>query len=604
MKENALSRIVESAKITLIRFPLTLGFAFATCVLVISLIFDGFDIDLREGKIAPRLLVTFLLGIPLSYTVQVALEGLSQGKTAKLIGYGATLGLLVLYFFTIPAKEDLAGFYFLVFNTCLHLAAAFAPYIKNRSETGFWEYNRILFARFGLATAYAAISYGGLALAIGALKFLFDIRIHAEIFGCLFALFAFVFQPWVFLSGVPSVFETLEEEDEYPRGLKILIQFILIPLVGLYLLILYVYGAQIAISMELPKGGLTYMILSFSIAGMLTVLLAYPLGQKEGNKWVKIFTKGYFWALVPLMVMLYVAISTRVLEYGFTVPRYYVVFLAAWLTGIVAYFIIAKNPRIRAIPISLFTALVITLFGPWGSFFVSKTSQSNRLIKVFESKNAIVDGKLATDIDWDYDSQQQADDILEYLDQWHNNNKISEILPDSVTNWGQIRVHLGWEVEVESTPITYERQVFDYRTQYEFVRDIAGYEAYEIWSGYADTTAYQPNNTLPHTLKTNRGDYVLYLNQSTNVFSIQPPTGERILIPAQEWLLQSIDDFGSWKSGLEIEEMSLKGASETHVAKLIFVEIRGDYFDEDKSDIKLQTWRVEILVGRKSGVPE
>ena len=53
-----------------------------------------------------------------------------------------------------------------------------------------------------------------------------------------------------------------------------MIQFILIPLVGLYLLILYVYGLQILFTWELPKGGLTYLILSFSIAGMLAVLLA------------------------------------------------------------------------------------------------------------------------------------------------------------------------------------------------------------------------------------------------------------------------------------------------------------------------------------------
>lgn len=158
--------------------------------------------------------------------------------------------------------------------------------------------------------------------------------------------------------------------------LKFFTQFVLIPLLIIYVVILYLYSIKILINWELPRGWVSYLVLVYSMVRILALLLVHPLRGDDAKSWVRIFGKMFYYTLIPLLVLLFVAIFTRLLEYGFTEARYYVVLLALWLTLVVGYFALKKNPGIKFIPISLFVFGIFSLLMPFANAFsVAKQSE-------------------------------------------------------------------------------------------------------------------------------------------------------------------------------------------------------------------------------------
>lgn len=242
----------------------------------------------------------------------------------------------------------------------------------------FWQYNKTLFLRFLTAMLFSGVLFAGLSIALLSIDVLLEISINEERYVELFIFIGGIFNTWFFLAGIPSM-QTFDDQRDYPKGLKIFTQNILIPLVIIYLVILYVYAGKIILQWSWPEGWVANLILFFSIAGILALLLLHPIQDRVENRWIKRFSTGYFWALVPLVVLLMMAIYRRVWEYGITVERYFVIVLGFWLAGIVIYFLISKTRNIKAIPGSLCLLVFLISFGPWGAFTISEQSQINRL---------------------------------------------------------------------------------------------------------------------------------------------------------------------------------------------------------------------------------
>jgi hypothetical protein len=92
---------------------------------------------------------------------------------------------------------------------------------------------------------------------------------------------------------------------------------------------------------------------------------------------------------------LFVAIFTRVLQYGYTEARYFVLLISLWLTILVLYFVFFKKATIKFIPISLFIFGLFALIFPYLNVFsVSIRSQENELIEVLKENNLLVNNKI------------------------------------------------------------------------------------------------------------------------------------------------------------------------------------------------------------------
>ena len=431
----SLKELMTQSRTTLSRFPLTFVFALLSAVLAIVLIENEIE-DIWWVHIN----VILLLGLPLFTALHVWLENLSISTLKKQLILLGGVGLMGLLMFEIPNIKMLPqsfALHFFGFAILFHLLAAFLPFFRSNSIQAFWQFNKTMFLRFLLGALYSAVLYGGLSLALLALQFLFEMEIHEKIWIDLLLIIGLPFNTIFFLGGLPNDVLSLENDRSFPNGLKKFVQYVLMPLVVIYLSILYVYSAKISFLTELPQGWVTYLILAFAIAGMLALLLVSPLQQDEKSPWVKWYTKGYYWALWPLIILLFVAISTRFLEYGWTENRVIIFGLALWLAGITAYFTFLKRTNIISIPLSLFVLVAVLLLGPLSAENVAKRSQRNRLNSILtDQKWMDENGKILEDkirISTNDSIKYELSQTIEFLAGHFGNNGLDGFLPSDST---------------------------------------------------------------------------------------------------------------------------------------------------------------------------
>jgi hypothetical protein len=310
-----------------------------------------------------------------------------------LLELGGIIFLILLYFLLPKLDKDFTEVYaFLLVPTYIlsHLFVSFAAFFRKKTEMDFWQYNKNLFINIFLTAVFTGVLTGGVELAIVAVDQLFDFNFNDKIYLRVFYLLAIFGSSLIFLLFNEKGLEYLEKEGTYPVVLKFFTQYILIPLLIIYVVILYFYSGKILLNWELPRGWVSYLILAYSIVGILAILLVHPLKENSAKSWVRIFSKIFYFTLIPLLILLFTAIFTRILEYGYTEPRYYVLLLAFWLVTVILYFIINKNQNIKFIPISLFAFGLFSLIFPYfNTFSVAKRSQENQLMKILNDNQLL-----------------------------------------------------------------------------------------------------------------------------------------------------------------------------------------------------------------------
>ena len=232
------------------------------------------------------------------------------------------------------------------------------------------------------------------ALALVAVRELFGMYFEGDVFGYLFVVLTTLFNTWFFLAGVPADVAALEQPAPYPRGLQLFTQFVLLPLVTLYVLILYLYLLRIVVRWELPQGWVAVLILALAVAGIFALLLIHPLRHHSDQAWMRAFARWFYRALFPLLGLLAVAIGTRIQAYGLTEERYYVVLLAAWLLGMAGYFLWRRGQGILWVPVTLAVLAFLSVAGPWSAFALAEHSQLRQLRALTEQHLLLRGGRL------------------------------------------------------------------------------------------------------------------------------------------------------------------------------------------------------------------
>lgn len=443
MRLNSIQRLNEDAFQAARRFPLSLLSSILATMLAIYLVEkENFDGNLQ----LLHLLLTLALGIPLFFSIDIFLEKTKLGKLPKILGSIVGIFTLGLIYFSFPDTENSNNTFapyikYLIYNLALHLTVAFIPFLKKGKLESFWNYNKTLFIRIVLAVFFSQVISTGITLAFGAVTLLFDLKIDPKIYAEVYILTGGIFNTWYFLAGIPLEFE-LKEKVNYPNGLKIFTQFILIPLLLIYLTILYVYGGKIILTWDWPRGIVSYLIVAISVLGIFTNLLLFPYQKEQEGGWIKTFYKAFYFLLLPLTVLLFLAIGIRVEEYGLTVNRYIILLMGIWLLGISMYFILGFK-SIKTIPISLAITMILASFGPWGMFSWSEKAQFQRLESILSQEDLFENGKIKNEVLWEKSSDSvlvaksplnrntldsknlsEANSIIRYLGDYHGYESI------------------------------------------------------------------------------------------------------------------------------------------------------------------------------------
>ena len=246
------------------------------------------------------------------------------------------------------------------------------------------------------------------------------------------------------------------------------------------MVILICYETKIIATLSLPVGWVSYLVLVFAIFGILSFLLVHPIATEKGNLWMRTFNRWFYYLLVPLLGLLFWAILYRIHLYGFTHERYYVLLLSIWLTIVVAYFLIRKQPKIKFIPISLCITALFSIIGPQSADSVSKNSQLSRFEFYIQKAEK---GKL------NFKQEQDLSSIVDFLEKNYGvkillpytNNKLNALLlKDKTPSSSQIMNALGLKYHYKYESHEKEDKEFYYNFNTNEQQDIENIHGYDM----------------------------------------------------------------------------------------------------------------------------
>jgi hypothetical protein len=546
--------------------------------------------DIGEGT-APRLLTAALLGLPLFTALALWAERKALQLTIRLAVSLVGLVALVVYYLLWPGWSEVVAFTrFAQFLVAFHSLVAFLPYLVVGEQNGFWQYNRFLFLRFLTAALYSVVLYVGLTVTLVALDKLLGIDVPDKSYAHLFFLIAGIVHPWMFLSGVPRDFSALERLREYPLGLKVMAQYILIPIVLIYLAILTAYMGKIIITQDWPSGWIGYLVSSVATVGILSLLLLHPIQEQEENLWVQSYSRWFYVALFPSIIMLLLAIWKRVDQYGFTERRYFLVVLTAWLFGIALYFTIRRSKNIKVIPASLFVVALLASFGPWSAYRVSQRSQTDRLSGHLTRAGMLQDGIVrAAAGEVAFEDRREIGETLTYLIWTHGSRTIAPWFQGelstidtaglnaakreshAIRRTQMIMKHLG--VAHVSRAEAREPMSFHYTTRRGVdLTPIDGYDYMFRLARFPSDSVLLDGNTLRFTI-----------DSAAAALRISNQSGELIVLPVAplaDSVWSYLRDHPAERSGLPRDLMRLEGENEQLAVRVYVRRLSGRRTDD------------------------
>lgn len=380
------------------------------------------DIPYQEREHFLVILISSYFGIfiHLISALWIEAQDRSYSSAKKWLIYLSASGLTYLFYLLI-LKTPLSlkwihtgqlSIFILAFGICL-------PWIQKSDDKSFWYWAKDLFVGAVLALFFSSVLCTGVeVILISAIKLL-DLKPYSKLYSQVISVIYTGFF-WLFLLGrVPAISSNLKKD--YPKILTLLVDFFWIPLLLIYVAVLYVYGMKMGITAHWPKGYVASLATLALTAAVIGLFLNYPREEKSSRPlWVRFFLRFYFWILIPIAALVILGLWRRIHEYGITEPRYLDLVWNIWAFGVLAYFYWSRQRKIRLVIAALGLLMFFTFAGPWGIFEVSKRSQVARLTEILERNGLLVENQTRKPTQKiPFEDRKNICGILSYLSRTH-----------------------------------------------------------------------------------------------------------------------------------------------------------------------------------------
>jgi len=418
---------IDAFKAAVWKFPAPITCSVYLFGIMVLLIHDVIDFDSQVDLIGQQIVLS---ACGFMWFVIARLIATGQGwNRAKeyTLGFSVFAVLAVLVF--TRSGDELIWLLVPMFIGLL-LSVSSAPYLMLRNDGALWGYSLQVYQGVIFALLAATIWGGGISVSIRTIEYLFEIDIPSEIYGDIWSFCLLVLAPLYalgYLSGSGSFADT--DYDIAPHH-NFIVQRVLIPLVFIYVTILYAYFIKIALVQALPRGQLSYLVTGFGCVGVLTYFLGWPLRQ-QGGLFVRLFQRYFFPALIIPVAVQALALYQRVDQYGVTESRYFVAVSVIWLGGLAVAYTLFK-PALKNLFLSLALLLIVASVGPLSATNLSVYSQITRLEVLLQQYGMLEDGQLVQARDTlRFEHQKSISSILRYLRKRGRLDEINTWLPES-----------------------------------------------------------------------------------------------------------------------------------------------------------------------------
>ena len=584
------------------RFPLPFVFV-VLATLSALLLFHDTKLIGRENIQRFYLFTLFAAMANVSFKLYV--ESHYSSRITYTIG-SVILTLLTAAYAWVVHESDSALQYFLFFVLLL-LSWIFAGYINrgsSNSSVWFFNYNSgvaIFFA--GLA---AIIFAGGLSLVLASIHYLFEIEVGGKLYGDIWIIsVGLLFSTYV-LANISTEFDFKDEQCDFPRGIRFIANYILLPLMYIYAAVLYAYFIKIGIQGELPRGNLGWMISALGIVGISTYLVIYPM-RDRGTSLMLWFTEYFFYILIIPVLMLLFVLYIRISNYGLTENRYILLILAVWMLLLtashIAYRLKKQAVEIKIIPMVLCALLLVTAYGPWSITQLPFESQLSRFESLLKKNNMLKEGQwYQANSKVSYKDRVTLSSIADYMarNDWRFKQikpqlENIEVLDDKRRLYGRDIMRI---LDIEYISNWKARQKNRKRNSFNFSnRDVIGKELLKI-QGYdyiGSINMYVSNNREMHNK--------LILDGDKNIEIVFKNNKLRLSLPGNSSINFDLDAFvkalkQKQTDGIERYRLTGKSSNKKYRASLLFKNITG--MVENNGQVNISYMRYYLLLDKNN----
>lgn len=558
-----------SMKNSVKRFPITVFISIIFVLVQIYINEQGYQSDvIRESY--NRLSMVVGLGIPLSLCLGFINEVFfTKEKIKQALTYVIGFVILILYY-TFFLKEINTVSVVRYTGTIIFLLITFFYISRMRNKENYEFHVISVNTSIAITFIYSAVLYFGIIAILFTIDRLFDVNIDGKYYYYMFLIVTFIFGISLFISKLDSIEKSYRDYD-YSSALKILLTYIVIPLITIYTLILYVYFAKIIITREWPRGLVSNLVLWYSALSVFIIFLITPI--IEENKIAQAFKIWFPKLVLPILLMMFMSMYQRVDQYGITENRYFIIALGIWVTGIMVYFSLVKPLRNIIIPITLSLVVLNSVYGPLSAFNVSINSQNKRLNKYLTTNGFLVNGNLIKKNNVSKEEQREISNIVEYFSNREQLDKI-KIFPEDF-NAKEMDDILGFTFKPDIYGGYINEEYFNYYLDpNEIVLDIQGYDYYAHITTWSNTTKKIADLEVLYEEKDNS---LKLLQAETILFE---ENIKSIVLSIHNDLKNNRENN---KEGIKLEDMIVEKTYDNIRIKIIFNNISGRQpYDNDK----------------------
>lgn len=394
-----------------LRYPVTV--LLSITLMVILIIQNERNIDgIYDTEMLRRLAMTAAIGMLASISLKHLQERFWPDKPALiLVSVPSALLMALYYIFFTEDMNQISGMRFIGFLLTLIIAVFYT--LKLKTNRNYEPYVIRIFSGFFLTVLYSGVLYFGISAILFTINALFDADIDGKWFFYFFLMVTFIFGALMFLSKLPEKEEPFESYP-YSKALKILLLYIVIPLITIYTGILYVYFIKILLTQEWPMGLVSNLVLWYSVVSAAVIFFITPI--LEEYKLARLFRTWFPRILLPILGMMFVSIGKRIAQYGVTENRYFVVLLGIWVLLIMVYFIVKKKLTNIFIPVTLSIFALVSILGPLSAFSVSNFSQNQRFTALLEKNDMLQSGSIQPGTGVSEEDRRNISSIVNYFD--------------------------------------------------------------------------------------------------------------------------------------------------------------------------------------------
>lgn len=420
----------KSVKDTFKRFPFTIISAILGSIFLVLATHDSYSEALNNRLISYGLV--FVFAIFLYAFIKLFNEGLrnfydlknlKNNNLLKIISYVITLPMLYgIYELVFDEKAPLNNYNdrFIYFTLIAALVVASSFIAKFNYHEDYVAYVAKILKAFIISNIYSFIVFVGMSSIVFAINSLFNFNFGSIVYLRIGIISFILFNVITFFQDFPKVRDSFTDY-KYPKAFKILLVYIITPLVIIYTLILLVYFIKILVLWQIPNNLIVNLVIWFS---SFAVIYLFFLSRVDSIAFINKFKVIFPISLFPLLAMMFFAIYLRISEYGLTENRYIVIAAGLWVFLSLIYYIFYRNNSNITIPIFLAIIILITGIGPASAIKLSTRSQNARFERLLKENNMIAGQFINSDVNVESSVKNQIIDIVSYMDK---RNRIEEL---------------------------------------------------------------------------------------------------------------------------------------------------------------------------------